>query len=168
MKTPQWNQEPWHIRSSLEPGDIGWIVHLHGVLYAKEYGWNHTFDAYVAEGLAKFAVSFDAEKDRLWIAEKGEQIVGFIAITGHSETEAQLRWFLVHPTERGRGLGRTLLNNALEFCRQRKFRSVFLWTVSDLKAAAHLYRSMGFHKTEEKTHQIWGRTLTEEKYELVL
>lgn len=168
MRASQRNQERWRIRSSLKPGDIGWIVHLHGILYAKEYGWNHTFDAYVADGLAKFAASFHAEKDRLWIAEKGEKIVGFIAIAGHSEKEAQLRWFLVHPTERGHGLGRTLLSNALDFCRQRRFRSVFLWTVGDLKVAAHLYRSVGFHKTEEKTHHIWGKALTEEKYELSL
>jgi ribosomal protein S18 acetylase RimI-like enzyme len=164
----QANEKPWRIRSSFRPGDIGWIIHLHGVLYAKEYGWDHTFDGYVAEGLSRFALSFDAQKDCLWIAERGEQIVGFIAIAGHSELEAQLRWFLVDPAQRGRGLGRLLLNKALHFCRERRFRSVFLWTVSDLKAAAHLYQSVGFLKTEEKTHHIWGRPLTEERYELSL
>jgi len=168
MKMPEVNRTPWHIRSSLQPGDIGWIIYLHGLLYAKEYGWNYTFDGYVAKGLARFALSYDAHKDRLWIAERGGQIVGFIAIVGHSELEAQLRWFLVHPTERGHGLGRLLLNEALEFCREHQFRSIFLWTVSDLKVAAHLYQSVGFHKTEEKTHDIWGKTLTEEKFELSL
>jgi len=165
---PQEDHKPWHIRSSFHPGDIGWIIHLHGILYAKEYGWDHTFDGYVAEGLARFALSFDAHKDCLWIAERGEEIVGFIAIAGHSELEAQLRWFLVHPAGRNLGLGRLLLNKALQFCRDRKFRSVFLWTVTDLKAAAHLYQSVGFRKTEEKTHHIWGKTLTEERYELSL
>jgi ribosomal protein S18 acetylase RimI-like enzyme len=168
VNTPQANQEPWHIRSSFRPGDIGWITYLHGVLYAQEYGWDHTFDGYLAEGLARFALSFDARKDCLWIAEKDEEIVGFIAIAGHSDSEAQLRWFLVHPSQRLRGLGRLLLNKALDFCREHTFSSVFLWTVSDLKVAARLYRSVGFRKTNEKKHHIWGKTLTEEMYELAL
>jgi ribosomal protein S18 acetylase RimI-like enzyme len=168
MKMPRASQEHWSIRSSFRPGDIGWITYLHGTLYAKEYGWDHTFDAYVAEALAKFALSFDARKDCLWIAEKDEEIVGFVAIAGYSELEAQLRWFLVHPAHRGRGLGRLLLSKALEFCREHKFKFVFLWTVSGLTVAAHLYRSVGFHKTEQKTHHIWGKTLTEERYDLSL
>lgn len=166
--TPETNQEPLHIRSSLQSGDVGWIIYLHGIAYGKEHGFDYTFDGYVAEGLARFALSFDASKDGLWIAEMGEKIVGFIAIVGQSELEAQLRWFIVHPSQRGHGLGRLLLDKALQFCRERKFRTVFLWTVSDLEAAAHLYQSMGFRKTEEKTRQIWGKTLTEQKYELAL
>lgn len=104
----------------------------------------------------------------MWIAELGGQIVGSVGIVGDSSSEAQLRWFLVHPTQRGRGLGRILLNKAARFCRDHEFKSVYLWTVSDLKAAAHLYQLAGFRKTEEKTHQLWGKTLTEERYDLAL
>jgi len=168
MDMPEENQGHWHLRSDLRPGDLGYLIYLHGVLYAKEYGWDYTFEGYVAETLARVALSFDARKDCLWIAEMDGQIVGSIGIVGNSNSEAQLRWFLVHPAQRGSGLGRVLLNKAIQFCHDRGFKSVFLWTVSDLKAAAHLYESAGFRKTEEKTHQIWGKTLTEERYDLSL
>ena len=166
METVEKNQKGIQLRSSLEPGDIGYITYLHGILYAKEYQWDHTFEGYVADSLAKFALSYDACKDRLWIAEMGNQIVGCIGIVGHSDSEAQLRWFLVHPTYRGQGLGHKLLNEAVQFCREHGFKSIFLWTVSDLEAATRLYQSAGFRKTEEKTHRIWGHTITEERYDM--
>ena len=168
IEIPQENRRHWRIRSNLQPGDIGYITYLHGTLYAKEYGWDHTFEGYVAKSLAEFALSFDAREECLWIAEMDGQIVGSIGIVGESSSEAQLRWLLVHPTMRGRGLGRYLLDTALQFCRDRGLKSVFLWTVSDLKVAAHMYQSTGFHRTEQKTHQIWGKTLTEERYDLSL
>jgi N-acetylglutamate synthase-like GNAT family acetyltransferase len=157
-----------HLRTNLKPGDIGQVIYLHGTLYAQEYHWDHTFEGYVAEGLARFALSYEPHRDRLWIAELDGQIVGCVAIVGLSESEAQLRWFLVHPACRGQGLGRQLLREALHFCREHGFKSISLWTVSGLHAAAHLYQSAGFDKTEEKTHQIWGHLLTEEKYCLSL
>lgn len=154
------------IRTDIRPGDIGRVVSLHGVLYAREYGLDHTFEGYVAAGLGEFAASFDARKDRLWLAETGERIVGSVAIVGLPDGTAQLRWFLVHPDARG-GLGRGLLRGALAFCRERGYRSVFLWTISELKAAAHLYAEAGFRLTEQKTHELWGGARTEERYDLV-
>jgi N-acetylglutamate synthase-like GNAT family acetyltransferase len=158
----------WQIRTNPRPGDIGFLIYLHGILYAKEYGWDYTFEGYVAESLTKSIPSFDDSTARLWIAEIEGKIIGSIGIVPDSNSEAQLRWFLVHPDHRGRGLGRELLNQALQFSRNRGFKSVFLWTVSDLKIAAHLYERAGFRKTEEKTRQIWGKTITEERYQLSL
>ena len=170
METPQGNSKHWQIRSNLRPGDIGYLIYLHGILYAKEYGWDCTFEGYVAESLTKSIPSLDDSMARLWIAEISGKIIGSIGIVPDSDSnsEAQLRWFLVHPDQRGRGLGRELLNNALQFSRDRGFKSVFLWTVSDLKVATHLYQWAGFRKTEEKMHQLWGKTITEERYELLL
>jgi GNAT superfamily N-acetyltransferase len=156
------------IRTDFRPGDIGRVVELHGELYAREYGLDHTFEGYVAAGLGEFAKSFDGGRDRLWLAEEGGRLVGSVAIAGHQDGAAQLRWFLVRPEARGSGLGGTLLNEAVEFCRGRGFRSVFLWTISELKAAAHLYRRAGFTPTERKTHDIWGAPHTEERYDLEL
>jgi len=156
------------IRHDLRPGDMGAVVSLHGILYSREYGYDHTFEAYVAAGTAEFALSFDARKDRLWIAEVGKETVGSIAIVRRPESEAQLRWFLIHPDWRGIGLGRILLTEALQFCRESGYKSVFLWTVSYLAAATHLYKSAGFVKTEEKTSRLWGHTITEERYVLHL
>ncbi|MCX6096769.1 MAG: GNAT family N-acetyltransferase [Candidatus Bipolaricaulota bacterium] len=168
MERSEKREGPVRLRSDLKPGDIGTIVHLHGVVYAQEHGWDYTFEGYVAEGLARFALSHNPRNDRLWIAEANEGIVGSVGVVGQSATEAQLRWFLVHPAWRGRGLGRRLLNEALQFCRERRFGSVFLWTTSDLEAAAHLYQQAGFRKTDEKKHRAWGQTVTEERYDMSL
>ena len=163
------------IRSELRPGDIGMVIYLHGTLYAKEQGWDHTFEAYVAGPLGEFARS-PARRSRLWIveresektADRGGQVAGSIAIVEASATEAQLRWYLLHPDLRGRGIGRRLLEGAISFCRGEGYESVFLWTVSALTAAATLYRAAGFHLTEEQEQRLWGATVIEQRYELRL
>ena len=154
------------VRYDLQPGDMGNIVYLHAVVYAKEYGFDHSFEGYVASGLAEFAQSFNPNKDRLWIAEIEGKIIGSIGTFGRSESEAQLRWFLVHPSYRGLGLGKSLFQEALQFCKNCEFKTIFLWTFKGLDAANYLYKSAGFKKTEEITHEIWGQTLTEERYDL--
>jgi N-acetylglutamate synthase-like GNAT family acetyltransferase len=155
------------LRTRLEPGDVGWIVYRHGVIYARECGFDHTFEAYVAGPLADFVRSASA-RDRLWLAEQGGRIVGCIAIVAASARTAQLRWFLVEPEARGGGLGKRLLREAVAFCKETGYDSVILWTVSALAAAAHLYRVAGFRKVEEKPGRRWGVDVIEEKYELAL
>lgn len=155
-------------RTTLRPGDIGAIVRLHGIVYAAEYGWDHTFEALVAQGLGAFAAAGEVADARLWVAERDGGVAGCIAIVGQADRTAHLRWFLVDPEARGVGIGRRLLDEALAFCRTRGFRSVFLWTVKGLEAAAHLYRSAGFRVTEEATHERWGAALTEQRYDLSL
>ena len=158
----------WKIRHDFKPGDIEYLVSLHGILYAKEYGYDQTFEAYVAEGLADFVQSYRFGEDQIWLAEIKGRIIGSIAIVGHSRETAQLRWFLVHPDYRGLGSGKELLNKALRFCRERRYKTVFLWTTSELEEAGQLYTCFGFSKTEEKTHLIWGKRVTEERYDLYL
>lgn len=155
------------IRNDLRPGDVGYITYLHGTLYAPEQGWNHTFDAYVAIPLAEYAKSISSQ-ERIWIVEKEGRIVGSTAIVKFSDTEAQLRWLLLDPKVRGLGLGRRLVEEGLDFCRRAGYSSVFLWTVDTLPIAAMLYRSVGFEQTEKLTHELWGRIVTEVRYDLAL
>lgn len=122
----------------------------------------------MAGGLSEFVQSFSPERDRIWLAESNGRIIGSIAIVGHSIADAQLRWFLVHPDYRGLGIGKELLKEAVQFCKERKYQTIFLWTTSELVEAEHLYAHFGFSKTEEKTHEIWGKRVTEEKYDLHL
>src|SRR5215218_2589081 len=94
------------IRNDFRPGDIGRVVEMHGALYAREYGLDHTFEGYVAAGLGEFAVAFDERRDRIWLAEdEGGRLIGTVAIAARPDETAQLRWFLVHPDARGSGLG---------------------------------------------------------------
>lgn len=155
------------IRHDLQPGDIGFLTYLHGVLYAEECGWDYTLEAYVARPLAEFATS-QTDRERIWIVEKDGKVAGSIAIVENSPTEAQLRWLLLHPAVRGHGIGQLLVEEAIAFCRDCGYSSIFLWTVRGLAAAAHLYESAGFQLTKEKTHRIWGAMLTEQRYELRL
>jgi N-acetylglutamate synthase-like GNAT family acetyltransferase len=156
-----------HIRNDLRPGDVGYVVYLHGTLYAREHGWDHTFEAYVAGPLSDFARSHN-DRERIWIVERGAQVAGSVAIVEASPSEAQLRWLLLDPDLRGRGIGRTLVEEAISFSRESGYSLLFLWTVSALAAAAKLYRSAGFQLTEENTHELWGATVTEQRYEMVL
>ena len=153
------------LRHDLRPGDLGTVVNLHGTVYAAEYGFDVTFEAYVAGPLAEFALT-RTDRDRLWLAERAGHIVGCVAIVGTSAEEAQLRWFLVAPEARGAGLGKRLLHEAISFCASRDYQSVFLWTVSALTAAASLYRSVGFQRVEATPAQRWGVPMIEEKYSL--
>lgn len=164
------------VRHALRPGDFGRVVEQHGALYAAEYGFDLTFEAYVAESLAELGTA-PASSGRLWLAELDGRLAGSIGIVERlsdrrlsnevsSERAAQLRWFLVAPEARGQGLGQRLLNEALAFCRERAYARVYLWTVSLLTAAARRYRAAGFTKTEEQTHPLWGLTLIEERYDL--
>jgi len=155
------------LRTTILPGDIGSIIHLHGILYAKEYGFDHTFEPYVAIPLGEFVKTRSA-RDQLWIVEKNDRVMGSVAIVGSTEYTAQLRWLILHPEIRGCGVGRRLMEETISFCRVQRFRSVYLWTIDFLDAAKHLYTSAGFNLTDSKTHRVWGRNLTEERYELIL
>jgi GNAT superfamily N-acetyltransferase len=158
---------PARIRHRLKPGDTGRIVYLHGLLYAREYGFDHTFEAYVAEPLARF-VRAPRAMERIWLVDREGLLQGSLAVVEHDKSSAQLRWFLLHPLLRGRGLGRQLAAGAVEYSRQAGYRTVFLWTVRGLEAAARIYRSLGFALTDVKPGKLWGCSLTEERYELVL
>ena len=153
---------------SHRPGDIGYIIYRHAVFYSNNYGFDTTFDAYVASGLAEFAMNFDAQKEHLWVAEDGANLVGSIAIVKSEKSLAQLRWFLVEPNAGGIGLGNKLLHEAVEFCKRKNYQKVFLWTVGNLYTARHLYEKFGFQVSITKTHEIWGQELTEELWELKL
>jgi GNAT superfamily N-acetyltransferase len=155
------------IRNRIEPGDLGSIVYLHGKLYAREHGFNCSFEPYVAIPLTRFMRS-KTDRERIWIVEKSDTVLGSVAIVRYSKTQAQLRWLILHPGIRGCGLGSILVDSALAFCRQSGYDRVFLWTAESLLKARKLYESRGFKLTEEKNSGIWGVKLTEQRYELAL
>lgn len=155
------------VRTDIRPGDLGAVVRLHGTLYAAEYGFDETFEAYVAGPLAE-TVLRRSPRERIWLAERGGAIVGCVAIVAAADDLAQLRWFLVDPSVRGAGLGTTLLDRALGFAREAGYRAIVLWTVSALTAAAHLYVAAGFRRAEAHPRRLWGVDVVEERYERAL
>jgi len=157
----------FYIRSH-GPGDIGYVIHRHGVLYADEYGFNDQFDAYVAKGMAQFIDNYNPQKEHLWLVEKNSKIVGSVAIVHHNDDTAQLRWLMVEPEERGKKTGERLVQEAVRFARQSGYKKVTLWTIDFLQAARKLYLNKGFVLTETKQSDVWGKVLTEEKWELLL
>ena len=152
---------------SHRPGDIGYVIHRHGVLYAREYGFNHELDAYVAKGMADFIETF-SDDDHLWIAETRGAFSGSVAIVRRDDTTAQLRWLIVEPKERKKGIGRQLVDEAVRFSKERGLQYVTLWTIDFLLSARNLYAAAGFRLIETKTSQVWGKTLTEECWRLSL
>ena len=161
------NSEFYTIRSH-KPGDIGYITYRHGVIYANEYQLDESFEAYVAKYLALFIENYNQETDHLWIVENGSKIVGSIAIVKGEGMVAQLRWFLVEPSERNKGIGNKLMQEAINFCRNRGYKKVTLGTIEDLKIARKMYSKIGFKIINSEKHFIWGQNLTEEQWELNL
>ncbi len=153
------------VRHDLRPGDIGAVVSMHGLIYAREHGFDATFEAYVAGPLAEFVMA-RRSRDRIWLAERNGKLVGSVAIVEAAARNAQLRWFLVDPQARGTGLGRRLLADAVTFSKGSGYESLFLWTVNALAAAARLYREAGFVKTEARPGRMWGVNVVEERYEI--
>ena len=123
---------------------------------------------YVAGAMAKFIDSFDKNRDRLWIAEMGGTIMGSVAVMDAGGGTAQLRWFILEPQLRGQGIGKKLIRDAVEFCTDKKYSSVILWTFDDLKAARALYEKNGFRISKTVKHKIWGQDITEELWKLEL
>jgi GNAT superfamily N-acetyltransferase len=152
------------ITNKLESGDIGQLVMLHGLLYAKEHGYDYTFEAYVAEPLAQFAKR-NRERECIWLAKVDEKIIGSVCICELSAIEAQLRWFLVVPEARNLGLGKQLIDKALTFCIAKQYKKVILWTVKGLEVAKRLYVRNGFNIKQEIEHVVWGSTQIEQCYE---
>ena len=150
------------------PGDLGHVVRLHGELYAREFGYDWTFEALVAEICAHFARDFDRRSERAWIAEMGGDVVGSIFLVRQSARVAKLRLLIVHPKARGRGLGARLTRACLAFARRAGYGKVVLWTQSHLHAARAIYKAKGFVKTHSERHDSFGKKLVAETWALKL
>ena len=151
-----------------QPGDMGWVVHRHGALYAEEYGYDERFEALVAQIVADFLRNFDSQRERCWLAEMNGEIVGSVFLVCQSATTAKLRLLLVEPKARGLGLGGRLVNECVNFARQAGYKKITLWTQSELYSARHLYKKAGFRLVGSKRHRDFGKPSVAEVWDLKL
>jgi len=159
---------PAYILRPHQPGDTGWIIHRHGVLYAEEYGFDTRFEALVAQIAAAFIENFDATRERCWIAERAGAIVGSVLLVKESEEVAKLRLLYVEPWARGLGIGSRLVAECVRFARQRRYRKISLWTNDILVSARRIYQAAGFRLISEEPHRSFGRDLVGQTWELPL
>lgn len=149
--------------------DVDYIISIHKKLYNDEYKFSSVFSDYVEKYVTLFDKSHDKNRENIWLAEINSKPIGVIAIVKDDESTAQLRWFLIEPEARSIGLGHKLVETALDFCREKNYTHVFLWTADILKAARHIYKSYGFNLTESIDNTTWTNKLVkEERWDLDL
>ena len=150
------------------PGSIGRVAELHGTYYHEHWDFSVFFEAKVATELSEFLGRYDERRDGFWTASLNGRVEGSITIDGiHAEKEgAHLRWFIVSDVLRGRGVGNQLIDKALDFCRNKGYKRVYLWTFEGLDAAKHLYEKCGFKLVEQYKGIQWGTEVNEQRFEM--
>ena len=150
------------IRNDIHSGDIERIVARHRVLYEKEFGFDHEFGDYVEKTL-------NDPYEKIWIAELDGTFAGCIGLVETDAKTVQLRWFLVEPEARGKGVGKKLITAFLDYSRLKKYDNIYLWTVNILPAARKIYEEFGFYMAESKPKtMLWGKNLSEQRWEFNL
>ena len=155
------------------PGDLGWMVERHGVLYGEEYGWRGPFEGMCAGIVSDFAKNFDPKLEKCWIAEVDGVRAGSVMLVKDDPSAkkadgARIRLLLREPLARGIGLGRGLGEGGVEVSRANGYRRVTLWTHKELTAARAIYAKLGFVKTGEESHDDWHGKATSEFWDLTL
>jgi len=152
------------------PGVVGKIIESHAVYYYENWGFDVSFETQVGRELSEFVSKFDRNRDGLWVATQKKEFAGALAIDGrHAFIEGvRLRWFIVEPKFQGGGIGKELIRRAIEFCKQKRFPKVYLWTFKGLESARRVYEAADFQLCQESDVFQWGQNIKEQKYELEL
>jgi len=168
LDAPSVHEVPGVVLRAPRPGDLGWIVHRHAVLYHQEYGWDERFEGLAADVVARFVREFVPGRERCWVADRAGAVVGSVFLVREDDEVARLRMLYVEPSVRGLGVGRRLVRACLEEARAVGYRRMVLWTNSVLVSARRIYEAEGFTLESEAPHalfdagqmgQTWGLAL---------
>lgn len=154
------------IRNTLQPGDLSQVALFHARIYYRELGFGIGFEAYVMESLVEFYRQYDPDFDKVWIVESEGRMVGFLLLMHRPNNQAQLRYFVLEEAFRGKGIGKKLVQEWMDFYQEKGYQGAYLYTTSGLDSAAYLYESMGFRKVFENASEDFGVPLHEIRYEL--
>lgn len=150
------------------PGDLGWIVQRHGVLFPREYGWGPGFEALIARVISDFASAADHLGNSAWIAELDGERAGSILCVDAGGGIAKLRLLLVEPFARGHGLGAILVDECISFARGAGYDELVLWTMEVLVHARPIYERAGFALVSTERHRMFGPELVGQNWRLDL
>ena len=157
------------IRRDLRDGDADAIAELHRRVYGSEYGLNERFVDGVRRGVeAAMRSGWPQRSGAAWLVDGDAGLRGALGLTEEGGGLGKVRWFVLDPSLRGRGLGRELIAELLHEARAAGLQTLVLETFSGLTAAAHIYRAAGFHVTWERPLEEWGPAVTFQQYELTL
>lgn len=160
--------EPSYILRDPEPGDFGWIIHRHGLLYADEQNLDSSFEGVVAEIIADYLKNYNPKRERCWIVEHADSVAGSIFVTEGDQDTAKLRLLYVEPTARGLGIGARLVSECIKFARQKGYSRLTLWTHSVQESAGKIYEAQGFDMVNETEMDVFGQTLKRQNWEIKL
>ena len=159
---------PMVVLRGLRPGDLGWIAQRHGEVYAREYGWSQSFEAFVARIVADYLDNHQPGRENAWLAEVDGQRAGCVLCVRADDETAQLRVLLVEAWARGHGLGARLVDECVQFARDSGYRKLVLWTNDILVAARRIYLTAGFELVREERHHSFGKDLVGQFWEMRL
>jgi len=142
------------IRHELRAGDLGRIIALHGKAYDSLPGFGQAFEAYVARTMAEYVIDAGSN-GRIWLAERGDELIGCSAMVLRGDRRGQLRWVLVDTSARGVGLGKDLVNRAIDYAGDNDCSTVFLETTDGLPESQQLYDMLGFQETSNVREELW-------------
>jgi DNA-binding MarR family transcriptional regulator/GNAT superfamily N-acetyltransferase len=157
-----------YVLRSPGPGDLGWVVRQHGLLYADEYHFDAEFEALVARIVADYANDHDPRREAAWIAEVNGEPAGCAFCVRKDDSTAQLRLLLVDPAARGLGIGARLVSECVSFARRAGYAELVLWTQDSLTAALHVYAAAGFQLVDQERHHSFGHDLVGQTWRLAL
>jgi DNA-binding MarR family transcriptional regulator/GNAT superfamily N-acetyltransferase len=141
-------------------GDMGWVVQRQAAGYARDYGWDQTYESLVARIVADYVDQRDPAREAAWIAEVAGEPAGSVFCVRKDDSTAQLRLLYVEPSARGLGIGSRLVEECLGFARSAGYKEIVLWTTSVLADARRIYERAGFQLTGEARHHSFGHDLT--------
>ncbi len=154
------------IREGYQPRLIAGVVDLHISYYAKNYGFGSVFERKVATEISEFMGRIDHPANATFSSYRAGELLGSISIDGEDlgENTAHLRWFIVSQDAQGLGIGRQLIEKAIEFSDKNGFEKTRLWTFRGLNAARRLYEEAGFQLAKETPGSQWGTSVIEQEF----